>query len=149
MAFSRHSENETALARGLDQQITAMESLRTCLEEEHKALNSRDPEHLLSIAERKQACLSGAAQINRQCLELESHTSAVPSQAIDKQRDQLDTLTRVCRDLNNVNGTLIKRQKTRVNKALQIMLGEPEQAHLYDPSGNTRQNPTRRILASI
>jgi flagellar biosynthesis/type III secretory pathway chaperone len=142
------------LSDGLDRQIATMETLRTCLEEEHQALQSRDPEQLLSVTERKTACLSDAGKISRLCQELEANEAAqtptTSGRAISRQRDQLDTLTRMCRDLNIANGSLIRRQKTRVEKTLQIMRGEPEHADVYGPSGvAASRNSTRRILTSI
>ncbi len=151
--FSR-KELTIALSEGLDRQIAAMETLRACLEEEHRALQARDPEQLLSVAERKTTCLSEAGRISRLCQENEVHEASQPpvtdSGAIGRKRDQLDTLTRTCRDLNSVNGSLIRRQKTRVEKTLQIMRGEPERPSIYGPSGTTaHRNSARRILASI
>ena len=145
------------LSNGLDRQISAMETLRACLEEEHRALQSRDAEQLLSIAARKNACLSDAGKISRLCQELETREAAQMPTASDeadshhsRRREQLDTLTRTCRDLNNVNGSLIRRQKIRVEKTLQIMRGEPERAEVYGPSGATAgHHAARRILVSI
>jgi flagellar biosynthesis/type III secretory pathway chaperone len=154
MPHSRHNELAITLSDGLDRQIAVMETLRTCLEEEHRALQSRDPEQLLSVAERKTACLSDAGRISRLCQELEvreaAQTPTTSGGAVSRRREQLDTLTRMCHDLNNVNGSLIRRQKTRVEKTLQIMHGEPEHSNVYGPSGVTAgRNSTRRILASI
>ena len=142
------------LSDGLDQQTAAMETLRACLEEEHLALQTRDPEQLLTVAERKKTCLANAAQISLRYQELETmaaaNSPATSDQALDQRREQLDTLTRLCRDLNNVNGSLINRQWNRVDKTLQIMCGGTERSSVYDPSGNKpRQNSARRILASI
>lgn len=150
MPHSRHNELTTGLSDGLDRQIAAMETLRECLEEEHRALQSRDPEQLLSVAERKTACLRDAGRISRLCQELDARDTAQSPVAVRRRREQLDTLTRMCRDLNNVNGSLIRRQKTRVEKTLQIMRGEPERSNVYGPSGTTAgRNSARRILASI
>ena len=150
---SIRGEPATTLSAGLDQQISCMETLRLCLEDEHRALQSRDPERLLSIAELKATYLSEAGRIHRQCNELEARevatTSTSSSQHV-RRREQLDTLTRMCRDLNTVNGSLIRRQRNRVEKTLQIMRGEPERAQVYGPSGATAEhNSARRILASI
>jgi len=154
MQHSRAGETVISLSDGLDLQIGAMEALRALLEEEHRALQSRDPEQLLAVTRRKTACIGKAAQINLKRRELEAReamqTPSARAGAVNRQRERLDTLTRLCRDLNHVNGTLIRRQKIRVEKTLQIMRGEPDQPRLYGPSGNTADgNSTRRILASI
>jgi len=154
MPHLNHNEPAINLSNGLDQQIAVMETLRGCLEDEHRALQSRDPEQLLSLAELKTTCLSDAARINRQCNEIEAQvtTSAMINSdpGVNRRREQLDTLTRTCRDLNNINGSLIRRQKTRIEKTLQIMRGEPERSDVYGPSGAAAgRNSARRILASI
>jgi len=154
MQHSRADENVIALSDGLDRQIGAMEALRALLEEEYRALQSRDPEQLLAVTRRKTDCIGKAAQIGLKCRELEAREATLTSTdrtgAVCRQRERLDTLTRLCRDLNHVNGTLIRRQKIRVEKTLQIMRGEPDQPRLYGPSGNTADGTsTRRILASI
>ncbi len=150
MQHSIHNEPATSLSDELGRQIKAMEDLCACLEDEHQALQSRDPEQLLSVTERKTACLGNAGRISRICQELEAHTAIVSGDIVSRQRDQLDTLTRLCRDLNNANGSLIRRQKNRVEKTLQIIRGEPERPGIYGPSGNTaNQYSARRILASI
>jgi len=154
MQHSGSDETVISLSDGLDRQIRAMEALRALLEEEYRALQSRDPEQLLAITRRKTTCIGEAAQINLKRRELEvretAQTSSDRTGAVSRQREQLDTLTRLCRELNHANGALIRRQKIRVEKTLQIMRGEPDQPRLYGPSGNTADgNSTRRILASI
>jgi flagellar biosynthesis/type III secretory pathway chaperone len=154
MPYSNDNELMTALSDGLDRQIAAMETLRACLEEEHRALQIRDPEQLLSVTERKTACLNDAGQISQLCQELEARIAeqmpTASSQAVSRRNEQLDTLMRMCRELNNVNGSLIRRQKMRVDKTLQIMRGEPERTDLYGPSGaTTGRNSAHRLLASI
>jgi len=154
MPQSNHNESTTTLSDGLDRQVAAMENLRTCLEEEHRALQLRDPEKLLSVAERKAACLNDAGRISRLCQELEAREAAqtptASSEGVSRRREQLDTLTRLCRDLNNANRALIRRQKTRVEKTLQIMHGEPERSDVYGPSGTTAgRNSAHRLLISI
>ncbi len=154
--MSRSSNNGAtiSLSDTLDRQIAAMETLRACLEDEHRALQNRDPEYLLSVTERKTACLTDAGRLNRLCQELESHDTiqaqSVSDSAVNQQREQLDTLTRLCRDLNTANGSLIRRQKTRVEKTLQIMRGEPERPDVYGPSGTAAgRSSARRVLTSI
>ncbi len=152
MSKSNYNETATALSDGLNQQITVMEALRGCLEDEHRALQSRDPEQLLSVTELKTNYLDAAGRINRRCSELEAQTTpaAANDPEIGRRRDQLDTLTRLCRDLNNVNGSLIRKQKHRVEKTLQIMRGEPDRPGVYGPSGTSPdRSATRRVLASI
>jgi len=154
MQHSAHPTLTDSRSAGLDSQIAAMETLRQCLEDEHRALQVRDPEQLLSIAERKSICLNEAARIDRQHRELEAGGATQTPIAADKpcrkQREQLDTLTRVCRDLNVANGSLISRQKTRIEKTLQIMRGEPDRSDVYGPSGATPgRGLARRLLASI
>ena len=152
-----HFENKeitTALSDGLDKQIAAMESLRACLEDEHRVLQSRDPEELLSVAERKSACLGEARRINRLYQEIETRETTgsrnTTGPEVIRRHEKLDTLTRMCRDLNNANGSLIRRQKTRVEKTLHILRGEPERNDVYGPSGaTTHRSPSRRVLASI
>lgn len=154
MPHSKNSELTSALADGLDSQIAAMQSLRACLEEEHRVLQTRDPDELLSVADRKSACLGEAGRLNRQYQEIEARQGPTRPDTTNRElgprRDKLDTLTRLCRDLNNANGSLIRRQKNRVEKTLHILRGEPERTDVYGPSGATMNRTSgRRILASI
>lgn len=149
-----HSQPTTETGRptgSLENQITALENLRTCLEEEHRALQSRDPEMLLAVTERKTACLSEANRIARQQRETGSaQTSVVVDRDTNRRREHLDTLTRTCRELNDANGALIRRQRVRVETTLRILRGDPAQSDLYSPTGQQSQNgPARRTLASI
>lgn len=154
MPHSNDNELMKKLSDGLDRQITAMEALRTCLEEEHRALQLRDPEQLLSVTQHKAKCLEDSSQTGQLLQDLEARIARqIPnasSRAISGRKEQLDTLMRTCRELNNVNGSLIRRQKTRVDKTLQIMRGEPEHTDVYGPSGaTTGRNTAHRLLASI
>ncbi len=151
MTHSQQTTNTDRLTGGLENQITALENLHTCLEDEHRALQSRDPEMLLAVTERKMACLGEANRIARQQRETESaETSIVIDRDIDRRREHLDTLTRTCRELNDANGALIRRQRVRVETTLRILRGDPAQTDVYSPTGQQSQNgPARRILASI
>lgn len=149
-----HSELTTGadrLVEELDSQIVAMENLRSCLEEENRALQSRDPELLLAVTERKTACLGEADRIARLHRSAEpADTSTRNSRNVARRREQLDTLTRTCRDLNNANGALIRRQRVRVETTLRILRGDPGRTDVYGATGQQSQDtPTRRILASI
>lgn len=154
MHDSNHQVPTDARSGELEQQIATLETLRECLEDEHRALQVRDPEQLLSIAGRKAACLTEAGRIHQKRSEPRSgnamRATITSSDTGKKQRERLDTLTRVCRDLNVANGSLISRQKVRIEKTLQIMRGEPERSHLYGPTGTTtNRNSARRLLTSI
>lgn len=154
MSQSTHDRHKVASpSLDLGRQIATMEALRDILKEEHRALQLRDPETLLSIAERKAACLEEAERAKQQLEELElpaaekAATAGDPS--INLQREELDTLTRLCQELNTVNGKLIGRQKTRIETSLRILRGEPESPDVYGPSGTRADQNRSRLLASI
>lgn len=139
----------SALIEELTRQIDAMKALRTCLDEEHRALQLRDPEQLIVAIERKNDCIGEAKRIEEACRELDPADS-IRHRAIRKKRDQLDTLARTCRDLNEANGSLIRRQRTRVQATLQILRGNPEQSSVYGPSGETdNAGATRTLRGSV
>jgi flagellar biosynthesis/type III secretory pathway chaperone len=137
------------LAEGLDRQIDAMNSLRVCLEEEHRALQLRDPQQLLAAIERKTDCIVAAERIERQCRGMAgAGTDRDPR--YEKKREELDTLTRTCRELNEANGALIRRQRQRVDATLRILRGAPEESAIYGPSGDdARRGVVKQLLASV
>lgn len=138
----------SALIEELARQIDAMKALRTCLDEEHRALQLRDPEQLLTVIERKNDCITEANRIEEVCRELDP-ADTIRDRAIRKKRDQVDTLARTCRDLNEANGSLIRRQRMRVETTLQILRGDPDQSGVYGPSGASDSTGTsKKLLAS-
>ena len=147
----RHTATRPCVA--LDRQISTMAALRDILEEEHQALQLRDPDTLLSISERKTACLKEAERVQQQLQALElptaQETANPDNQSLNQQREELDTLTRLCQELNTVNGKLIGRQKTRIETSLRILRGEPESPEVYGPSGTRAGKINSRLLASI
>ncbi|MDH3977205.1 MAG: flagellar protein FlgN [Gammaproteobacteria bacterium] len=149
MTNSPKSQPSAAIADSLEQQATAMEELRACLEEEYRALQMRDPEQILTITEQKHACISEATRTEQRCREL--GVDDCNERAIVKKRSNIDTLIRTCRDLNDANGALIRKQKSRVEGTLRILRGEPEEtANTYGPRGtNAAATLSRKFLASV
>ena len=144
-----NENNIATLADGLDQQIDAMKSVRACLEAEHRALHERDPEQLLAAVERKQVCMSAVERIDRRCRDL-GEIGDDEGVDGDRKREQLEVLARVCRELNDANGQLIRRQQARVETTLHILRGGAEPPAVYGPSGGHNHGGTaRKILASV
>ncbi len=145
----RRSGGNIDQSRALNDQISAMQRLLNCLEDEYQALQTRDVKGLESITEQKNACLVTAAARTKQ-LDLGSHRNVNGSAEIRAQREELDTLTKTCRDLNDANGALIRRQKMRIDSTLNILRGTENQASSYGPSGeSTQANPSRTLLGLV
>ena len=138
-----------SLIAGLDRQIDALEQLRACLEEENLALQARDPEQILSIAERKAAVITQASRFTQ---ERSAPATPATSAEIQSRHERLEVLARTCKDLNDINGAMIRRQKDRTEATLRIFRGDSTEpaGGVYGPGGETgRSTKTRRTLASI
>lgn len=146
MSLSQPTPSAIEIDAAIDRQIDAMNELRDCLEAEHRALQIRDAEVLVSASEQKDASLIKAAKLGKTLASLLDAETDDISPASRAGREQLDTLTRTCRDLNDANGSLIRRQKMRVETTLHILRGTQEQPAGYDPSGKTTRTGSSRIL---
>lgn len=149
------------LARLLDEQIDAMQSVLAALESERAALARRDGDALLQAVSGKAERIANAdaiegrrrAMLDR--LGIAGHPG--PGRSRDFSADsgiasrwqQIVTLTERCRALNEANGQFIRGQRRRVDGALRILRGQPAAAYEYGPAGEQRARNAGRLLGSI
>ena len=150
--MSLDAQSPPALSELLDQQISTLESLLTCLEAERQALGSRDVAALEQATARKTSQLSTADQLEKQ------RRALVPDEgtmrklarepAIGPRWQQLMALTLRCRELNDANGMMIRWQHRRVAGTLHLLRGAPT-VDTYGPDGDSSQaTKSRTPLAS-
>ncbi len=158
--MSREPVSDRELARLLDEQIGAMQSVLAALEAERAALADRDGDALL-------AAVSGKAQRIADADALEKRRRAMLERlgiatnpgrprrdfsadaGIASRWQQVVTLTARCRALNEANGQFIRGQRRRVDGALRILRGEPAGAAEYGPAGEQRMRAAARVLDSV
>lgn len=115
------------------------DALEVALLEEQRALQERDPEPLIEVAERKRALL----------LELQDGALALADlpQADAELRERLEKSFDRCRQLNQVNGGVVAASRGATEKALAVLRGDTRATALYDSHGDTRAAGSTRPLA--
>jgi flagellar biosynthesis protein FlgN len=157
--MTRDTLPDRDLARLLDEQIDAMQSVLTSLEAERQALVARDGDALLKAVSSKSASLASADSIeNRRQATLarlgisdrpgRSGRSFTTDGGISQRWQQVLALTAQCRALNDANGQIIRGQRRRVEGTLRVLRGEPTAAAEYGPSGERRPPGSQRSLGS-
>lgn len=138
----------------LDQQLAALEAVLNVLAREQTALEARDVAALERLTAEKQERLASAAGLEQQRRELAPSPSAMEtlaeSPAIAERWARLLDLTRACRDHNEANGRIIRRQQRRVESTLTLLRGQGEAANVYGPDGSdSTSRPSRQPITSV
>jgi len=131
------------ITRVLERQLDALSRVLECLGEERDALLSRDLNQLAQVTERKNGSLAAVDSLEQQRRELAPSLSVMETLAkspdVARRWEQLLDLTRKCREQNESNGRLIRRQRRRVESTLGLLRGEPASPKLYGPDGEQRE----------
>lgn len=126
----------------LERQVVALGQVLESLQQEREALGRRDAAGLERASRRKQAVLQVADRLERRRLELAPDLASMEALAttpdIATRWEQLLDLTRSCREQNEVNGRMIRRQQRRVEATLQLMRGRSDAPAVYGPDGERR-----------
>jgi flagellar biosynthesis protein FlgN len=157
--MSREPLSDRDLARLLDAQIDAMQSVLTSLEAERQALSARDGDALLRAVSSKAASIASADTIEgeRQVVLDRLGSSERRGRGgrdfsadagISQRWQHVLTLTQQCRALNEANGQMIRGQRRRVEGTLRILRGEPVAPVEYGPAGEHRSRGSTRSLGS-
>jgi flagella synthesis protein FlgN len=140
--------------RLLDRQLEALGRVLEMLGDEHEALLGRDAAALELVTGSKADALARADDLERRRRELAPTLSDMERFAQDPgiggRWERLLELTRQCRDRNDANGRLIRRQQARVESALGLLRGDSTSGDrdLYGPDGEQRRGNGRAPLAS-
>ena len=148
------------LARLIDDQIVALEDVRTALAAERSALDARDADALDRAVSAKEASVVRAGELERQrqavlhALGFAARPGAMgrawrPDGHLDQRWQQLLRLTRECQALNEGNGALIGGQRRRVEATLRLVRGGPATSAEYGAAGRPRAAGSARPLGSI
>ncbi len=143
-----------AMRRLLDRQLEALARVLDLLGDEQSALLSRDAAALELATGSKSQALARSDELEQQRRALAPSLSDMEhlaaDEAIARRWEQLLGLTRQCREQNDANGRLIRRQQQRVESALDLLCGNPAgDSDLYGPDGEQRRKPGRSPLASV
>ena len=132
----------------LDRQLGALEAVLDVLAREQAALEARDVAGLERLTAEKQERLANAAGLEQQRRELAPSPSAMDTLAesadIAERWTRLLDLTRACRDHNEANGRIIRRQQRRVESTLTLLRGQGEPTNVYGPDGSDAATRTSR-----
>ncbi|MDJ0927306.1 MAG: flagellar protein FlgN [Gammaproteobacteria bacterium] len=139
----------------LDRQAAALEKVLETLDHEREALMNRDAAALELITKEKQEALAKADELEQQRLALAPDLNAMELLAatpdVAPRWEKLLDLTRRCREQNDTNGRMIRRQARRVESTLQLMRGQPGNAGVYGPDGESSRSggSNRPPIASV
>lgn len=156
----RDPVSDRDLARLLDEQIVAMQSVLTALEAEQQALRKRDGDALLQAVNGKATSLANAntLEARRQDLLEQLGLTDRPGRGarqfsadagVAQRWQQVLALTRQCQAINESNGQMIRGQQRRVSETLQLLHGRSTAATEYGPAGEQRYRSHSRTLASF
>ncbi len=145
--MSQLQDQRARLVNLLDQEIETVSAILECLHSEQAALTARDSDAVIRIAGEKAAKLALAEDLGTQ---RRGFSQEVTSRAIDNKKQELKALTINCRELNDANGLLIRRQQQRVETSLNLITGGRVEPSVYGPDGGKpTQLRSRAPLASV
>jgi len=134
----------------LDRQIKAMEDVFSCLQAEREALESRDVDELMAIAERKNSTLLAADQVDQQRRGLTGSSQIAGQESQDpeirERNRKIRQLAESCREINDANGSMIRWQSRRVDNTLRLLRGGRGEAVVYGPKGMPGQKTNAQTL---
>ncbi len=140
------------MAELLERQSAALEAVLEWLQQEREALLARDAAAVELAGREKEAALGTVAdlEVQRRALapDLDAMETLATQPDIGRRWERLLELTRQCREQNEANGRMIRRQQRRVAAALQLLRGASAGGQLYGPDGGADGGRPRPPLAS-
>jgi flagella synthesis protein FlgN len=142
-----------------DKDIPATTQLLTLLQNERKALETRNYDEFQDIIGKKQtllAALESNTRIRQQLLQKAGfNDEATTLKAADQQapsvakawRD-LGTQWASCQELNEINERIASRTRLVVSQILDLLRGQNSREKLYDGKGNTNNSSAGRSITS-
>ncbi len=138
-------------------------NLRDLLEAERRALESPEVDALLSISESKSRCVEEMQVLETQRVDICNRGGvAADDQGMHNLfkfagdgtrldalwRETLD-ITRVCRDLNSINGAISRVRQEHMMAALAALSGHEHQPSLYGPAGREETRYEQRGIGQV
>ncbi|MDL2284682.1 flagellar protein FlgN [Oxalobacter sp. OttesenSCG-928-P03] len=156
----------TVMASYLNQEVEAARELIDILQEEQNQLLSPNIDELEPLVAKKSALVAQLTQHTRNRNESLRKAGFEPSLAgmnawLESTKDQPDTITieknwnelvslsQSAKELNRLNGMLISSHMTRNQQALSILLGNQPNAGMYGPDGQPSRaaaTPARSVV---
>lgn len=141
------------MAELLDRQAAALEKLLDCLAREREALQLRDAAALELASREKEQAVGRVSELETKRLALAPDLPAMERLAaraqVGARWERFLELTRRCREQNEANGRMIRRQQGRVSAALRLLRGEAGAGQVYGPDGATGSHRPRPPIASV
>jgi len=150
-----HPKHER-LAILFDEQLRAAQSLLSALEQEAEALADQQSDSLQQLAETKDGIIGHLDRLGTEVSQILTESGLAGDRdgldrflsgdgsALRPQWDQLrDTLTR-CRELNELNGRLLRKGHSDLQQTLGLLQAGAGNDATYAASGQAKQGPARR-----
>lgn len=147
------------LYTSFEQDLATTQQLHTRLEQERKALESRDYDQFQKIIGEKQTLLALLeSHVKRRQQWLTKAGFSDDRQALEAARQQAPNVANLwlkleqqwqqCQQLNEVNERIAKRTKIVVGQILDVLRGKANQPHLYTEKGNTQISGEGRTISN-
>lgn len=152
----------TALSSSMSQAIELLETLNSLLIAERTALKERDTANIQALLEQKTALLNQLEQnatarsqllvtagFNGDESGMDNYLDSLPASAasLQQQWQALKDKLQVCKDANQLNGTVVHRSKTQIEALLNILRGQSGQQKIYDDAGKASSVGSGHSLA--
>lgn len=146
----------------LSQECSALDTLATLLEREHKLLVTNDVTALESAMVERQTCVGALLRIEderRSTCRALGHTPDLagldrlltwcdPKGTLKSRWADCATRGGRCRDLNDRNGALVIARMKRVETLLGALTGRPGEAPTYGPAGASAASRSGSVLTT-
>lgn len=142
-----------AIESQISSDITACETLLELFEKEQVALENRDAEALAEVIDLKTPQLVHLEESARQRAVWATSANADPNsegfqqiinelnqEKITKDWKALTSLTKQCKERNEVNGKILMRQQQVYGRLMEIMRGQTQAPNLYNAYGTATNN---------
>lgn len=120
-------------------QLDALTHIEAILAEERKALETRNPEELLTSADAKTQALAKLSELENQRKVMSANLDSAEIQALRE-------ISTRCRSMNQQNAALLNAQQQHVDRLLGLLRGNSDnRPSSYDASGKTTGNASKQL----
>lgn len=126
----------------LEQEVAALRTVLSTLEDEHAALLERAPDALRAASDAKAEAVAQAIRLEQQRRALDTRAAdrgndeaAAGTALVTRLRGELRQLAGDCRALNDRNGQLIRGQRRRIEGSLNLLRGRTLGPDTYGRDG--------------
>ena len=161
MTASTRQDTRRAMARVLNQSVQVAAGLKTTLEDERAALESRDLDALENAASNKGSCVKQLTALEQErtglCKTAGFKADDMPAfvawcddrQGIGETWTRLIELAGECDTLNLTNGSIIRSRQTQLGDRFALLRGHPTASDTYGRDGNETAGVSTRSLVEV